>query len=232
MTRINAPKHCDPTAYEWFEKCLPRLDTTRGLLSAAVAMSRHAMKDANEQKVNDLIAELANQVRSRWHGASTAGLLAHLHHTLFEEAGFRGNTADYYNPRNSYLTAVLSNRQGIPISLTLIYKAVAEELGLQVCGVNAPVHFLAEVRAPDDTFLVDVFHGGRLLTRNEARQLLESLIGAALPDDDRLFEIATHTKWITRMLRNLQSAYSLQGAFSDAEAMRELEELITSVELE
>src|SRR6266498_397211 len=34
---------------------------------------------------------------------------------LFHEMGFRGNVEHYYDPRNSYLNAVLERRLGIPI---------------------------------------------------------------------------------------------------------------------
>ena len=36
--------------------------------------------------------------------------------TLFAELGFRGNTDDYYDPRNSFLADVLDRKLGIPIT--------------------------------------------------------------------------------------------------------------------
>ena len=63
-------------------------------------------------------------------------VLAHLHEVLFDEEGFAGNVDDYYNVANSYLPVVLETRRGIPISLTLLYKLVAERLGLPVQGVK------------------------------------------------------------------------------------------------
>ena len=43
-----------------------------------------------------------------------------------DEAFFSGSSqADYYDPRNSYLDAVLERRQGIPITLSLVYAEVA-----------------------------------------------------------------------------------------------------------
>jgi hypothetical protein len=42
-----------------------------------------------------------------------------------DEAFFSGSSqADYYDPRNSYLDAVLKRRQGIPITLSLVYAEV------------------------------------------------------------------------------------------------------------
>ena len=50
---------------------------------------------------------------------------------LYEEAGFRGNREDYYDPRNSYLNEVLERRLGIPISLGIVYMAVATVVRLE-----------------------------------------------------------------------------------------------------
>ena len=63
---------------------------------------------------------------------------------LFEVFGLRGNAEDYYNPANSYLCDVLATRRGLPITLSLVYKLVAEGVGLEVHGVNAPGHFLVD----------------------------------------------------------------------------------------
>ena len=69
---------------------------------------------------------------------STQAILANLHEILFTEEGFRGNTSDYYNPRNSFLPAVLESHRGIPLTLSLIYKAVGGRLGLAIRGSTAP----------------------------------------------------------------------------------------------
>src|SRR5205085_2755312 len=39
---------------------------------------------------------------------------------VFRESAFRGNRADYYDPRNSYLNEVLDRRLGIPITLSVV----------------------------------------------------------------------------------------------------------------
>ena len=53
-----------------------------------------------------------------------------LNHGLFQLEGFSGNTADYANPLNSFLDSVLESRQGIPITLSIIYVEVAQRLNL------------------------------------------------------------------------------------------------------
>ena len=54
--------------------------------------------------------------------------------------------SEYYDPRNSYLNEVLARRCGIPITLALVYIAVARRAGIDARGVAFPGHFL--VRCP------------------------------------------------------------------------------------
>ncbi len=161
---------------------------------------------------------------ARLHSNSTQAILANLHDVLFEEEGFRGNAADYYNPRNSFLPSVLESRRGIPITLSLIYKAVGDRLGLVVHGLNCPGHFLIEVNAPDEQMIVDPFHEGKILTRDEARVRLQQAAGSPLPETPDLFGRASHLAWIARMLHNLQGIFSMQQNSIDLQAMVELEQ--------
>ena len=84
------------------------------------------------------------------------------------ELGFRGNTSDYHNPRNSYLPAVMDSRLGIPISLSVVYMAVAQLAGVLVEGVNLPGHFI--VKHADVLF--DPFHDGKVLTLADCAEIL------------------------------------------------------------
>ena len=52
--------------------------------------------------------------------------LTEISRVLYDVEGFEGNREDYYDPRNSLLDAVLSRRRGLPITLGILYIAVAE----------------------------------------------------------------------------------------------------------
>ena len=54
-----------------------------------------------------------------------------LNEFLFGELGYRGNTRDYYDPRNSYLNDVLDRRTGIPITLSVLYMELGRRVGLR-----------------------------------------------------------------------------------------------------
>lgn len=79
---------------------------------------------------------------------------------LGQVVGFRGNEQDYYNPDNSCVNMVLQSHTGIPITLGLLYMAVAQRLGLQLHGLNLPGHFMVGNNLEGVTnLLVDPFDG-------------------------------------------------------------------------
>jgi regulator of sirC expression with transglutaminase-like and TPR domain len=91
---------------------------------------------------------------------------------LFGEIGFKGNTADYEDPDNSYLNRVIDSKRGIPISLSAVFLAVARRVSLPVQGVGMPFHFLLKYRGPLGEVFLDAFHGGKLVTARECAALL------------------------------------------------------------
>jgi regulator of sirC expression with transglutaminase-like and TPR domain len=236
---IPRPVHCRPEAYDLFAAQMPVLGSTDALVTAAVAMAMHEMHDADPAEVDARLQDLADRIRARVRSDNRQALLAHAHDVLFEEEGFIGNAEDYYNPHNSYLPAVLRTKRGIPITLTLVYKAVLERLGFLVAGVNAPGHFLAAL-PPEDTaagattkaggggatgdemLLVDPFFAGRTMTRDEAFERIEQIAGRPVPRTDELLAVASHRQWLARMLQNLQNIFGSTGRGADLAAMAEL----------
>jgi regulator of sirC expression with transglutaminase-like and TPR domain len=226
MSRPTGPRHADSTAYAWFAEAVPQLHTTRGLVTLATAIARHKLQDVHPREVLNEIDRIAESVRAAVRNPTPPALLANLHERLFEELGFRGNASNYYDPRNSFLPSVLETRRGIPITLALLYKAVAEPLGIPVRGLNSPGHFLAQLELPDDHSIIDTFEGGTLLTVEEAVARIEAAFGRPLPHGTFWLQPASHDVWIRRMLLNLQNIYSMQQNEPDMAAMRELEALL------
>ncbi len=192
----------------------------------------HARDDADPGAVEERLDALAIGVGTRGTpgradpAGSRAALLAHLHHTLFETEGFAGNQLDFYDPANSYLPNVLSSRRGIPISLALVYKAVAERVGLAVVGIGAPGHFLVRLEDESGPLLIDPFHKGRVLSVEEAFKVMESTLGTAVPRATELLAPVSHAEWLLRMLRNLESIHRRRAQPRDAAAMNELRQLL------
>lgn len=227
---MQTPTYCRALAFRRFQAELAQIETGSGLFRAAFAISLHERPEANLGEAESIVEQLSATVKQRVRSNSTEALLAHLHDVLFDVFGLRGNTEDYYNPANSYVSDVLSSRQGLPISLVLIYKRVAEPLGLVVHGVNSPGHFLAEVtsaeRKSEKSMFVDPFFGGELLTATEVFARISQATGQAVIPSPALLSRATPQQWLARMLTNLQAAFSAAGQERNVYAMQELDALL------
>ena len=140
---------------------------------------------------------------------ATHRLLA-LNNYLFRELGFAGNQNEYYDPRNSFLNDVLARKTGIPITLSILYLEIGQQLGLKLKGVSFPGHFLVKLRVNGGELVLDPFAGGKLLSEDDLRQRLAQFAGEAaartLPLEDFL-EPATPRQILARLLRNLKGIY-------------------------
>lgn len=130
-----------------------------------------------------------------------------LNHYLFQELGFRGNTEQYYDPRNSYLNEVLDRRTGIPITLSLVYIEVARRAGLEVEGVGLPGHFVVRVQTPARSLLVDPFHAGTLLTEKDCQERLDRIFSGKLKLEPKMLRACGRKDMIERVLRNLKAIH-------------------------
>src|SRR5262249_39677679 len=61
---------------------------------------------------------------------------------FFEKRGFHGSRSDYYNRSNSYLNEVIDDREGLPITLSVLYMDLGRRLGVNVVGIGLPGHFV------------------------------------------------------------------------------------------
>ena len=131
---------------------------------------------------------------------------------LSDEVGLRGNFDDYYDPRNSFLNEVLDRGLGIPITLALVYMEVGRRAGVPLVGVGFPGHFLLR-HTVHPQLLLDPFDGGRLLTTDDCRQMLEKLSGGTLPFEPRLLRPSSPRQILVRMLNNLRGIYLHRSEF-------------------
>jgi regulator of sirC expression with transglutaminase-like and TPR domain len=130
-----------------------------------------------------------------------------LNRYMFQELGFRGNSAEYYDARNSYLNEVIDRRTGIPITLSTVYMEVARRGGLEVDGVGLPGHFVVRVQTPLRPLIVDPFHGGTLLTEKDCQERLDRIFGGKLKLEPRMLRPCRRKEMLERILRNLKAIY-------------------------
>jgi regulator of sirC expression with transglutaminase-like and TPR domain len=190
-------------------------DADLDLLEGALLLARDARpgldRDAVERELEQLAAPLAQRQLAGLPAAAQARALAD---QLFVRAGFRGNTSDYYDPKNSFLDEVLARRTGIPISLSVLYVEVARRAGVRANPVGFPGHFLACIDAPDGARLViDPFHGGGVRNEEALGELLRRS-GSNLEYSEELVAPTPVRQVVSRMLMNLRGIYTMRGDYA------------------
>jgi regulator of sirC expression with transglutaminase-like and TPR domain len=157
---------------------------------------------------------MAQEAREHIQGArSPESIIAALNAYLFEEQGFRGNAQDYYNPANSFLNEVLDTRRGLPITLSIVYIALAQRLGLPISGVGLPLHFIVRYEAPvayafpSSAILIDPFHGGEILTPQTCQERIERILGRPIEFDPAYLQPTPNRLILYRLLNNLKQGY-------------------------
>jgi len=181
------------------------------LAEAALVIAAHEYPGIDVNAYLARIDELAETLKRRLRrDISPADAIVALNRYLFEEIGFSGNAADYYDPRNSYLNEVLDRRLGIPITLSLLCIEVGHRIGLVLHGVSFPGHFLVKCVVRDGVVVLDPYARGASLSLDDLQQRLQALRGGTAPPPDmvqHMLAAAGRKDILVRLLRNLKGNY-------------------------
>lgn len=127
---------------------------------------------------------------------------------VFDELAFRGNEADYYDPRNSYLQEVLARRLGIPITLAVVLLALSRRAGLALQGVPFPGHFLLRTSDGGEPLFLDPFFRARIVRQEGLKHMLKRALGPNAQLSPEHLEPATTQAIAIRLLTNLKAIYA------------------------
>jgi regulator of sirC expression with transglutaminase-like and TPR domain len=109
--------------------------------------------------------------------ADDAAKLAALNTFFFEQRGFHGSRSDYYNRSNSYLNEVIDDREGLPITLSILYMELGKRIGLNLAGIGMPGHFVVRhisAKGVGDGPFIDVFERGAAFSLEKAQERIEA----------------------------------------------------------
>jgi regulator of sirC expression with transglutaminase-like and TPR domain len=186
--------------------------TTADLAEGALLIAAHEYPELDIDACLRQLQDMADTLRKRLRpDISPSETLIALNHYFFDELGFRGNAADYYDPRNSYLNDVMERRLGIPISLSVLYIDVGRRLGLPLEGVSFPSHFLVKCVLRAGVLVLDPYAKGASLSAEELRRRLGE-DAQTTPEGNAAWlqttlRTASVAEILARMLRNLKAIY-------------------------
>lgn len=173
------------------------------------------------------LAALAERVRRRGSPHDPPVFrLGHLHAEMFDRDGYRGDEANYYDPRNAFLNDVIDRKAGLPILLSIVYLDVATRAGLNAAGVGLPGHYVVKVTFEMNELYVDPFHGGTTLTMSEIATMISGISGGQVRLTSEHLRAWTPRQTLARVLGNLQNIWGRAGEARKAHAAAERIELL------
>lgn len=127
---------------------------------------------------HDLLDAMATRLDLVGGDAETPGDRADaLTAVLAGEFGFAGDSETYDDPANADLISVLDRRRGLPVSLSILWVAMARRLGWSADVLDVPGHVLVVIGAEAAPVIVDPFAGGERVSAERLVALVEAASG-------------------------------------------------------
>ena len=161
--------------------------------------------DLDISKYIGMINEIGNSLKMSINKSENPTYkISMLNEHLFQNSGFKGDTDDYYNPKNNFLNEVLEKKSGIPITLSIIYSEVAKHIDLVIRIVGFPSHVLVKY---NEEIILDPFNQGKLLNIDDLHEILVKNYGGQVEFSPEFLDEIPQEKILIRMVRNLKNSY-------------------------
>ena len=201
----------------------------KNLLEAWFIISKYQYPDIDEQfyrsKIYNLVSQINLEVEQTY---SELEKISAFNKVFFDQNGFKGNTRNFQSPDNSFINTVIDKHKGNPLSLSMLYIIIAEQIGLPICGVNMPKHFIIgfedenEINGDAIKFYINPFSKGAILNRQDLEVFLKR---EKLKEESKYFTPCGNTAIVKRLLNNLLHSFTFQSKKEKAQ------EIITLIRL-
>lgn len=199
------------------------IDLADAALLLAAADHPDAALDTARARLTGLVLRLQREAAGVDTAAARARVLAELiAHTL----EITGDSADYDNPKNADFLALLDRKLGLPVTLAILYVALARRVGWAADPLGLPGHVLVRIGDEPVTTLIDAFDGGRLLGPSGLGAVLSRVLGGSgTVEADHLVPLSNRAT-LVRLLSNQATRARRSGDVARALILHERMTLI------
>lgn len=222
---------CKRQLTEWYN------GAEKDLLKATIIVAKYQYPGLDDTIVYNFVEQLRRDCWLEINPNMTAfESIRVLNKVFFGTYHFSGNSKNYTSPLNSYINTVIETRKGNPLSLSILYSIVAQQLKLPVYGVNLPNHFILAYMDEMGTnqyisnaneygvlFYINAFSKGSLFQKEDIHHFLD---GLSLPHERSYYEPCSNSDIIRRMLTNLVAAFQQVGNLEKVNELIELRGLL------
>lgn len=197
-----------PLGRKNFDQEAKKLDNEIDLGKAALYIAQEEYDNFDSTDYIKILDDMAAKVQKRLPSERyPLRVIQTINQYLYDELGYKGNTDDYYDPRNSFLNDVINRRTGIPITLSVIYLEIARRLNFPMVGINMPGHFLIRPEFQDTGIFVDAFNHGEILFEQDCEERLQQMYGHPVTMQPSFIEAVGNKQILARILTNLKFIY-------------------------
>jgi regulator of sirC expression with transglutaminase-like and TPR domain len=200
------PMNFTSAARHNFYTIIHQPDTALNLAEAALYIAQEEYPALDVEEYLNALDTMAVEVQERL-GAETYPLriIRKINQYLYEDLGFRGE--NYHDPRNSFLNEVIERRNGIPLTLSILYLEIAKRIDFPMVGIGMPGHFLIRPDQEEMELFVDPFQRGEILFVEDCQQKLNAIYGKSVPFRSEFLAPVGPHQILARMLTNLKYIY-------------------------
>ncbi|MDA7768249.1 transglutaminase-like domain-containing protein [Flavobacteriales bacterium] len=195
----------------------------KNLLEGWLIISRYQYPELKiisfEEELNKIAEEAKSSIKKY---DSDLEKISTLNYILFNKYGFRGNMRNFHSPENSFINDVIENKKGNPLSLSIIYIYICQKIGLPICGVNMPKHFIVGFESDNHfdidsiKFYINPFSRGTILNRQDLEKFLKR---EKIKESSKYFSPCSNKEILKRLINNLLHSYTYRSKKEKAEDM-------------
>lgn len=189
------------------------IDLARAALLIAAETDPSLDIEAEMARLEEWARTLLGRLDPEWNELQR---LARLRSFMYEELGFRGDVQHYYAPENSLLHSVMARRQGIPLTMSILFMELGWRIGVPFEGVGFPGHFLVRLTGLPEDLLLDPYDHGGSVHEEDCRRMLAASTGGVLEFSEAMIRSIGKREMIARLLYNLKVACLKAGRFAHA----------------
>lgn len=204
------------------------------LLDGVLLVARYQYPDLDEVRIKRQFDQIKQDVWLEINQHLTAlEKVRVINHIIFDIHGFSGNTTNFHAPQNSYINNVMESKKGNPLSLSILYAVIAQDLKIPIFGVNLPEHFILaycdeasllpvfskEEFGKNVLFYINPFSKGAVFSKKEVDGFLKQL---KIEPQASYYEPCSNLDIIRRLIRNLINSYDKLGYPDKSEELKQL----------
>jgi len=165
------------------------------------------------EKIMSLAANLWKRV-SR-HRKDPLYIIEKMNQILFDEMKFVGKNHRYKkvidNADQYYLHKLFDTKKGSPLTFAILYQVLSEQMGLESEVLSFPSHFFLRIEDLEESFYVDPFDHGRVLSESEFQRKFRASMQRNRLLSTNLYEKVGTTQLVARIIQQLKHVFVLKN---------------------